>query len=126
MKTLWIGLAGAMGTIARYHLDGWVQERLRTGFPYGTLVVNLVGSFLIAFLMHLGLRTEVISPTTRIVVATGFIGGFTTYSTFNFETLRYLQDGAWTLGALNIVATLFGCLAAGVAGWVAARTLVGA
>jgi CrcB protein len=103
-----------------------VQSRFGTGFPYGTLAVNLIGSFLIGVVMHLGLQTEMFTPMTRIVLTTGFIGGFTTYSTFNFETLRYLQDGAWGLGALNIVLTLLGCLVAGLAGWAAGRMLIGA
>ncbi|MCI0571978.1 MAG: fluoride efflux transporter CrcB [Myxococcaceae bacterium] len=126
MKTLWIGLGGALGSIARYQLDGWCQRRLGTSFPYGTLAVNLIGSFFIAVLMYVGLRTELLPPTVRIALTTGVIGGFTTYSTFNYETLRYLQDGAWGLGVLNVAATLAGCLVAGFIGWTAGRLLVGA
>src|SRR5262245_58797319 len=110
MHTLWIGLGGALGTIARYHLDDWVQRSVGRTFPYGTLVINVAGSFLLAFVMCLGLRTQVLTPTFRIVLATGVLGGFTTYSTFNYETLRYLHDGAWSLAALNIAATVIGCL----------------
>jgi CrcB protein len=126
MRTLWIGLGGALGSIGRYHLDGLLQRRYGTAFPYGTLAVNLIGSFLLVLLMHVGLRTELVSPTMRIALASGVLGGFTTYSTFNYETLRYFQDGAWGFGALNIVVTLLGCLVAGSLGWIAGRLLVGA
>jgi CrcB protein len=126
MKTIWIALGGALGTVARYELDGWIQNRLGTAFPYGTLVVNVVGSFLLVFLMHVGLRTELLPPTLRVALATGVLGGFTTYSTFNYETLRFFQNGAMALGALNLAATVLGCLSAGLLGWAAARSLVGA
>jgi CrcB protein len=126
MKTIWIALGGALGTVARYELDGWVQTRMGTAFPFGTLVVNVVGSFLLVFLMHVGLRTELLPPTLRVALATGVLGGFTTYSTFNYETLRFFQNGAVALGALNLAATVLGCLSAGLLGWAAARSLVGA
>lgn len=126
MKTLWIGIGGGLGSIARYHLDGWLQQRHGAAFPYGTLAVNLIGSFLLVLLMHVGLRTELISPTVRVAVATGALGGFTTYSTFNYETLRYFQNGAWGAGATNVVATVLGCLVAGLLGWATGRSLVGA
>lgn len=125
MNTLWLGLGGAIGTIARYHLDGWVQGKLGARFPYGTLAVNVLGSFLLALLVCVGVRTELISPAVRVVLATGVLGGFTTYSTFNYETLRYLQQGAWGMGALNVAATLLGCLAAGALGWACGKSLVG-
>lgn len=125
MKTLWIGFGGAFGSIARYHLDGWFQHRFGTAFPYGTFAVNVIGSFLLVLLMHVGLRTDLVSPTVRIALATGAIGGFTTYSTFNYETFRYFQNNAWGVGTLNIAATFFGCLLAGLLGWAAGRVLVG-
>lgn len=124
MKTLWIGLGGALGTVARYHLDGWVQARLGTAFPYGTLLVNVLGSFCLALLMQLALGGPVFSPTVRVVLATGVLGGFTTYSTFNFETLRSFQNGAWGVGALYVAATILGCLGAGALGWVCGRALI--
>jgi CrcB protein len=126
MTTLWIGVGGAFGSIARYQLDGWFQRRLGASFPYGTLAVNILGSFLLVLLMHVGLRTEAIPQVVRIALATGVLGGFTTYSTFNYETFRYVQSGAWGAAALNITATLIGCLAAGLLGRVAGRALVGA
>jgi CrcB protein len=124
MKTLWIGLGGALGSIGRYHLDGLLQRRLGTGFPAGTLAVNVIGSFLLVIVMHVALRTELLPPLARVALTTGVLGGFTTYSTFNYETLRYFQEGAWGLGGLNVAANLLGCLLAGTLGWAVGRALV--
>ncbi len=125
MQTLWIGLAGALGTVARYRLDTLVQVRLQGPFPCGTLVVNLVGSFLGAVLLYAALCGGSVPPAARLVLGTGFLGGFTTYSAFNSETLGYLLDGAPGRGAVYLAAMLLGCLAAGAAGWLLARALMG-
>ena len=122
---LWICLGGAVGTGARYLLSGWALQALGPAFPYGTLTVNLLGSFLIAFLMVVGVETTLLPPALRLVLATGVMGGFTTYSAFSYETLKYLQEGAWWIGILNVLVTVFGCLAACLFGWVSARWLVG-
>ena len=125
MKTLWIGLGGALGSVARYHVDAWFQQRFGAAFPDGTFAVNVVGSFFLVLLMHVGLRTELVPPTVRVALASGVLGGFTTYSTFNYDTFRYFQSGAWGLGAVNVLVTILGCLIAGLLGWVAGRSLVG-
>ena len=124
-RFLWICLGGAVGTGARYLVSAWVLARLGPAFPWGTLVVNAIGCFLLGALMHVGLATDLVSPTLRIALATGVMGGFTTYSTLNYETLEYLRDGAVRLAALNIGATVIVCLAAGQLGLAAARALVG-
>ena len=124
-RFLWICAAGALGTGARYLLSGWALALLGAGFPYGTLAVNVVGSFLIGLVMQIGLATSLLSPTLRMTLTTGFIGGFTTYSTFNYETIRYVQDGAWKLAVGNVVITLAACLAAGFAGIALGRSLFG-
>jgi CrcB protein len=98
---------------------------LGTSFPYATLAVNVVGSFLLGVTMHIGLSTNLMSPSLRLVLATGVMGGFTTYSTFNYETIEFLREGAFWLAGLNVAATLMLCLAAGAAGLAAARWLVG-
>ena len=95
-------------------------------FPFGTLTVNVVGSFLLGAIMELSLGYGVIPPDLRIILATGVMGGFTTYSSFNNETLGYLQKGAWLLGGTYFLATALGCLAAGVMGVAFARWLAGA
>ena len=124
-RVLWISLGGAVGTAARYLLSGWLLRALGPAFPCGTLAVNVIGSFLLGAIMHVGLNTTLLSPGARLVLGTGVMGGFTTYSTFNYETLQYLQEGAWGLAGLNVSATLVTCLVAGVLGVVAARLVVG-
>jgi fluoride exporter len=124
-RFLWICLGGAIGTGARYLLSGWLLRVAGPGFPYGTLAVNVLGSFLLCLLMQIGLSTEAVPPTLRLVLATGVLGGFTTYSTFNYETLRLLQEDAWLLGLANLGITVAACLVAGLLGITAGRLLVG-
>jgi fluoride exporter len=124
-RFFWICVGGAAGTGARYVLSGCALVILGTAFPYGTLFVNLLGSFLLGVLMHVGLTTQLLSPTLRLALTTGVMGGFTTYSTFNYETLKYLQDGAWLLGVTNILVMVVACLAAGAAGFGLTKLLFG-
>ncbi len=124
-RLLWICLGGAAGTALRYLVSGWVLRALGTSFPYGTLAVNLLGSFLLGALMHVGLSTEWLSPTLRLALTTGAMGGFTTYSTFSYETMRLVQDGAWGNASLNVAATVVLCLVAAFAGLAAGRLLTG-
>ncbi|HEY3173138.1 MAG TPA: fluoride efflux transporter CrcB [Thermoanaerobaculia bacterium] len=125
VRFLWICAGGAIGTGARYLISGWAARRFGASFPFGTLAVNLIGCFLIGAIMHVALTTAIVSPGLRVVLAVGVMGGFTTYSGFNFETLQYLREGAWLLGISNAVVMVGTCLAAGVAGLVSARWLVG-
>ena len=120
-----ISLGGGLGTAARYLLSVWLLRALGPAFPYGTLAVNVIGSFLLGVIMQAGLDTNLFSPATRAVLGTGVMGGFTTYSTFNYETLQYLQEGAWAMAGLNVAATLLVCLAAGVLGMALARAVLG-
>lgn len=125
VKFFWISLGGALGTGARYLMSGWALSLLGASFPYGTLAVNVIGSFLIGILMHVGLMTEVLSPTTRVVLTTGVMGGFTTYSSFNYETLQYLQNGETWRGLGNIILMVVACLVSGLMGLVLAKRFVG-
>jgi CrcB protein len=118
-----ICLGGAVGTGARYLLGGWAQRALGTTFPYGTLIINALGSFCIVVIMYLSIQRGLIPPTLRLVLTTGIMGGFTTYSTFNYETIRLLQDGAPGLAALNVLATVFVCLLAGGIGVFVCRAI---
>lgn len=124
-RFLWICLGGAIGTGARYLLSGWLLRFTGPGFPYGTLAVNVIGSFLLCLLMQIGLSTEAIPPTLRLVLATGVLGGFTTYSAFNYETLRLLQEDAWLLAFANLGVMLAACLMAGYLGFVVGKLLGG-
>lgn len=118
-------LGSALGGGARYLVSLGMARLLGTGFPFGTLTVNVVGSFLIGLIMQLGLTTAAISPNTRLFLTTGIMGGLTTYSTFNYETLGLMMDGEWRLATVNLTVTLLVCLAAGFAGLAAGRALAG-
>ena len=118
-------MGGAIGTGARYLLSGWLLRIAGPGFPYGTLAVNALGSFFLGVIMQVALSTESFPPTLRLVLTTGVMGGFTTYSTFNYETLQLFQEGSWLLGSANLAITVAVCLAAGVLGLVAGRALGG-
>ena len=125
MRLLWVCFGGALGTGARLLVSNWTQERLGVAFPWGTLAVNALGSFLLGAIMVVATCTDLLSPTAKVTLTTGVMGGFTTYSTFNYETMRGLQsDWPWT-GVLNVAVTVAGCLVAGFAGHALARWAVG-
>jgi|HubBroStandDraft_4_1064222.scaffolds.fasta_scaffold397181_1 CrcB protein len=126
VRFLWVCFAGALGTGARYLIALWAGKALGAALPYGTFIVNIVGCFLIAGIMHVALNTTLISPTLRFTLTTGFIGGLTTYSSFNFETTRFFQERAWGAGLINFGGTVVACFAAGLLGIMVARRLVGA
>jgi CrcB protein len=125
MQLVWISLGGALGTAARHLLSGWALRAFGAGFPYGTIAVNVLGSFLLCALLHVGLSTQLMSPSLRLALTTGAMGGFTTYSTFSYETLRLYQDGAALQAAAYVALTLVGGLAGGALGFAAGRWLVG-
>src|SRR4051812_23895109 len=125
MRFVLICLGGAIGTGARYLTSLWALAMFGAAFPFGTLIVNTLGSFLIAFIVETAGTTHTISPDVRLMLTAGVMGGFTTYSAFNFETSNYFRAGAWGLGMVNAGATFFGCLAAGLAGLALARLLFG-
>lgn len=124
-RLLWIGFGGFLGTIARYLMIGWALKLFGPAFPWGTLAVNVIGSFLLGVVMWIGVNTAAMSQTARLAITAGGMGGFTTYSTFNYETLQLFQQRAWLLGAANVGATLVGCLVAGILGWAGAAALLG-
>jgi fluoride exporter len=112
---LFLALGGAAGTVARYGLQGVVQPAGGT-FPGGTLSVNLLGALLLGFLMRYLLATGVASPELRAGLTIGFCGGFTTMSTFSYETVALITDGELWRAALYLVGSVGGSLAAIVAG----------
>jgi CrcB protein len=123
---LFVVLGGAAGTAARYLLGVSVQAAFGPTFPMGTLSVNLIGSFFVSMFMVLGADKGLISTPTRVVLCTGVMGGFTTYSSFNFETMRLAQAGSFGLALLNVGATVVGCLVAGALGLLTGRLMGGA
>jgi CrcB protein len=126
---IWIGVmvAGALGALSRYLLSSWIQSGLvgsLAGFPLGTLVINVAGSFLLSFLTQIGLR-GLISPALRISLGIGFVGAFTTFSTFELDSSALLGSGEWSRAALYILGNLLlGYLAVWL-GRAAAVTMVG-
>lgn len=106
MKWFLVGLGGFLGALARYTVSGWFL-RLSGTFPWGTLAVNLLGSFGLGFLMTLAGETLLISPEVRLFLAVGFFGAFTTFSTFAYETERLLSETEWVLAAANVAGSLF-------------------
>lgn len=122
---LLVCMAGAAGTGARFALSSGIGMLLGTQFPYGTILVNVVGSFFISAIAYASTVSELVSPTLRLVLTTGFLGGFTTYSAFNHETVVSLQQEMWVRALANVGVTLFACLGAGFAGVAAARRLLG-
>jgi CrcB protein len=118
-----VGSGGFLGANARYYLGSWVAAAWGAAFPWGTLLINLVGSFVLGF--YLALATERFSgrPTTRLFVATGFLGAFTTFSTFSYETIQLLARGATMAALAYVAASLLLGLAAAVIGLLCARAL---
>ena len=125
LRILWIGVGGMAGSMARYALSGWVLTWLGPGFPWGTLSVNLLGSFLLGLLAQVGQASDWLGPTTRMALTVGAMGAFTTYSTFSLETFRLVQTGSWLAASGNVLGTVISCLVATGLGLAAGRLLVG-
>lgn len=120
---LFVCFGGAIGTGARYLLLRWSIHQFGTTFPAGTLIVNIAGSFAIGLLTPLGLQTNLIPLPLRIVLITGVLGGFTTYSSFNQETLQLFAAGDIGRGLANMALMMMTCLLAGGLGLLLARRL---
>jgi len=114
---------GALGSGARYALAGAAKGLLGASFPWGTFLANVLGSFLLGFFARAGLESRALPPNVRLALTTGFCGGFTTYSTFNLETLGLFEGGEPLKAGLYVVATLVVCLLAGSLGFLAGRVL---
>jgi CrcB protein len=123
MTLLGIALAGAAGTLARYGLSGLMHRLLGANFPWGTLSVNLIGCCLLGFLLELARQSGWVSPEFRTIAGIGFLGAFTTFSTFGFETYRACESGDWLVASLNVLANVAGGLLLVAAGSVLARVL---
>ena len=108
----YVAAGGAIGSAVRYLLGAAIQSRAGAGFPLGTLLINITGSLLLGFLLRYALETISITPEMRLFLTTGFCGGYTTFSTFSYETARLIEDGdytraAWYVG-LSVVVSLGG------------------
>lgn len=116
-------VAGGAGCVLRYLVSLWAGERIGTAFPYGTLIVNVLGSFLMALVLELSLRLAEFPPNLRLALTTGFLGGFTTYSSFNSETTTLMLTEHVGRAFVNVAVTIVACFAAGLLGWLLARRL---
>ena len=106
-KLFYVGIGGFIGTCLRYIISIYSPKLFGTQLPYGTLIVNVVGGILIGFILELSLTTNLISPNLRLFLTTGIIGGFTTFSTFSYETINLFSEGSYILGTLNTCLNLF-------------------
>ena len=120
MRLLLVCLGGAIGSGLRYAIGVLAIRWLGADFPFGTLIVNLVGSFLIGFVQE-GAMRNVVTEHARLFLTAGVMGGLTTYSAFSYETVRLMQSGAWTRAWMNLVVTTALCLGLCLLGMAAAR-----
>jgi len=122
---LWyIAIGSALGGVSRYLLGGLVQRGVGSGFPAGTLVVNVTGSFLLGMFLRYGLETPTLTPEMRAFLTIGFCGGYTTFSTFSYETVALLEDGQWGRAGLYAAASLALSLVAVLLGFIVARGII--
>ena len=105
LRVILIGLAGLVGTLCRYWLSGVLARRYGETFPAGTLAVNVAGCFLIGFLFYMFQERYVVGQTARTVVLVGFLGGFTTFSSYGLQTFTLLRDGEFAYAVANVVAS---------------------
>jgi CrcB protein len=118
-----IAVAGALGALARYGLDGWISRRAPTSFPWGTFAINITGSFFLGLVFIVMTERFRPDPWLRSAVTIGFLGAYTTFSTLSLETYRLLEDGSYGLALANVAGSLAAGLAAVYAGVVLGRTL---
>ena len=114
-KAVLISIGAVLGANARYWIGDWVAQKWGTAFPYGTILINLTGSFLIGLFLTLATERFLVDPRLRLLVAVGFLGAYTTFSTFSFESFNLFYRGQWQLGLLNALgSTLIGIVAVGL------------
>jgi fluoride exporter len=123
LKYLMVGVGGCLGSILRFWLGSYIGGRLGTRFPYGTFVINVTGSFLIGMVLTMLAEKTQWSPNWRYLIPIGFIGGYTTFSTFEYETFRLVQDGQMVTAMLNVVGSVVVGFAGVWAGAVAGRSI---
>jgi len=101
---------GALGCVTRYYISGWAYDLFGRSFPYGTFAVNILGAFLIGLVMEFGMRSTLLPVSLRTGLTIGFLGGFTTFSTFSYETFRLLEEGNFFVAVTNVLVSVVVCL----------------
>lgn len=123
MRYAIVAFAGALGAVSRYALDGWISDRNSGQFPWGTMTVNLLGAFLLGIFVAQTTERLVADPNWRLAIGVGFLGAFTTFSTYAYETVKLAEDGALSLAFLNAFGMLAAGLLAAIAGLAVGRSV---
>ena len=121
MNYVWIALGAVVGASARYFLSSFVARSFSTTFPYGTLLINLTGSFVLGFFLIYSTERVLLDPRWRLLVAVGFCGSYTTFSSYAFESFALMEQGQWLQVTMNVVGSNLLCLASIAAGAAIAR-----
>lgn len=124
MKWLWMSVGGVLGVLARYLMGGWVARWAGLGFPWGTIVVNVSGCALIGFLASMGKTEWAMGPSLRAFLFIGFLGAYTTFSTYMLESYELLNRGDWVGAAGNLFGSVFLGMAGFLLGIYVARAIV--
>ena len=125
MKTFWaIAIGAAVGGVSRYYLSAAVQHRMGSSFPWGTLVINVTGSLVLGFLMRYAISTPSVSVEMRALLTTGFCGGYTTFSTYSYETAALIEDGQLGRAGTYALASVLVALAGTFGGFALAREVI--
>lgn len=123
MNYLWIAVGAVLGASARYFLSGLVARNFSSAFPYGTLLINVTGSLVLGFFLVCSTERVLLDPRWRLLIAIGFCGSYTTFSSYAFECFTLMEQGQWWLVSLNALTSNVLCLAAVLAGAALARGL---
>jgi CrcB protein len=125
VRTVWaVAVGAALGGVARYYLGSTIQQRLGAGFPWGTLCINVSGSLLLGVIIRYALATPAMSVEMRALLTTGFCGGYTTFSTYSYETAMLLEEGRYERAGLYALGSVLLALAATACGFLLARELI--
>ncbi len=118
-----ISIGAALGGVFRYGLASLIQKRIESFFPYGTMIVNILGSFVLGFIMYYLDEKKLLSPQMRLFLTVGLCGGFTTFSTFSYETLNLIKNSQFLLATTNVIGSVLLCLIAIYLAYIVSKAL---
>jgi CrcB protein len=117
-RVLWISIGAVLGANLRYWVSDWAAQRFGSSFPYGTMLINLTGSFLLGLIISMALENFMIDPRLRLLLIIGFLGSYTTFSTFAYESVTLISQGQWGAGLFNLFgSSILGALFAVLGIW---------